>query len=138
MRGVDEGIEGVKGLNLLDTKITSEGLVHIGDLKKIEWLGLNDTLLTKNSVVKVNNVQTLNSMTVFCSNEYERHLSYLIGIERLRKLTLCVSEVSDATIDVLRQMPHLKEIVFVGTTISPERLGNLKKGMPKTQVSFSE
>jgi len=130
-------LKGLRGINFLDTKITSEGLVHVKDLKKIEWLGINDTLLTKDGIVKLNNVETLDSMTIFCeSNEYERHLFYLIELGRLRKLTLCANEVSDATVDVLNRMPHLKELVLEDCTISPERRSSLKKGLPKTQISF--
>jgi len=92
-----EGLTGIVGLDLSETKISDMGLVSIRDLRTLEYLQLSKTRVT------------------------DRGLENLVGLRHLQALDLVDTDVTQKAARVLEGLPKLRVVYGKGTGLTSLR-----------------
>jgi hypothetical protein len=87
-------------------------MAGIGTLRRLEYLNVNDTMVSDEGV------------------------GYLKGLQRLESLYLERTEVTDKTLAVVRAMPALEYLVVVETRISEAAVRELRRERPSLHVEW--
>ncbi len=130
------------------TRLTIQGrsirdghLSQIGALTKVDSLALNALLLTDMTAARVETLELLKELDISGSQITANGLRHLTKLPRLRTLTLDEDQVTDETINVLKQMPVLKN-VWVKLGLEPadsKKLGTKMRAMlPAYDLHFEE
>ena len=101
---------GLKRLSLGKTSVSSEGLVHVRNLRRLTDIDLQDTDIDDDSL---------------------RHLYQLTNLE---SLNLSRTTISDEGIDDLAELDSLQSLVLVGTQVTATGVSKLRRMLPATRI----
>lgn len=105
-------LEDVEELNLTFTDITDEGIAQLGSLKKVNYLRLKDTFLSKDCIPHLIKMKSLEHIHL---GIFEGNCSDLIPLGRLKQLKELIVKPRDidhkALKEIIHQNPNLKLIV---------------------------
>ncbi len=100
----------LRGLGLGSTQVTDNGLGHLADMDRLEWLRLGNTRVT---------------------DEGLRHLARL---ELLRRLDLRETSITDDGLSHLQRLSRLEFIDLYGTQATREGVAALQEALPACEI----
>jgi hypothetical protein len=96
-------------LSFYQSSLTDAGLVHIGDMRRLRWLALENAQVT------------------------DAGLAHLAELTELEELRLPGTKITDAGLHHISRLPKLKWLYLVGNNISKQGLEELAK-LPKLEL----
>ncbi|MDP6795702.1 MAG: hypothetical protein QGG00_09955 [Verrucomicrobiota bacterium] len=117
-------------LNLRDTKITSDGLVHLKGLAKLTRLHLERTNVGDEGIANLARLNALEYLNLYGTKITDKSLDHLAGLKKLRQLYIWQTDVTDDGIAELKKaLPAISiEKGIELTTVIP-----VKKEEPKPE-----
>ncbi|MCC6126740.1 MAG: hypothetical protein IT426_17395 [Pirellulales bacterium] len=153
MKYVSE-IKSIRHLILTFSKITDDGLKHVGTMPNLEWLDLSQvetitgrglkylvglplrelslsrTIITDEDMVYVGDLSGLETLFLNSPNITDKGIKHLARLKRLKTLFLCEMKITDNCLPYLCQLKELDDLALWDTEISDAGLKlfqNLKK-----------
>jgi hypothetical protein len=107
-----EGLPGLEHLNLWDTSVTDEGVVHLPSFPSLTWLNLDNTALTDEGMPYVGQLENLEFAHLGSTNISDEGLEHLHGLENLRHLvvTFCPGVTAAGVRDLREAVPSLERV----------------------------
>ena len=104
-------------------------------LRQIEnqWLGLQGATLSSEGYKSLAVLEKLRGISLADSNVTDQDLSFLDSLTNLRVIELNNTAISDDGIDHVRNLPLLEKITICGTKVTPEKMEELKRKLPRLQ-----
>lgn len=130
------GLPKLKDLNVYGvTAVSDAGLKELSVCKDMENLGLVETRITDAGLKHLTGSKKINSLQLGRTKVSDAGLKYLAGFS-LTSLDLAHCQgITDAGIPQLTSHQKLKYLTIRGTRISPDGLKQLKKALPKCDIS---
>jgi hypothetical protein len=129
----------LRRLNLLKTspagKITSDGMVHLKNLKSLEELTI-PTGITDTGVEHLAALDALKKINLRGDGVTDKSMSVLAQMKSLENLEIMSRNVTNAGIEKLSQCPRLKTLSLQNTPITEATLSHLSKIKTLTGLSF--
>ena len=125
-------------LSLEETKISGDGLKHIAELEKIEWLNLWDTKVDDKGLAHLKKLTALESLPVGRTAITDAGLLHLEKLPQLAYLGLRDTAVTDTGIKHLAKYPALTELNLRGTKVTDECIATLIRMKKLRKVWFGE
>ena len=146
-------------LNIMDTRVTDEGLLALVSLPKLEELWVGPPIGEKGMAIiaKMPKLSTLvavitrddalvplkeirNPVTLNLSNSRitDAALAHVVKLPKLQNLMLYRTPITDASLPYLKRLKRLKLLEVGGTDLSEAAIGQLSAALPDTQVSWGE
>jgi len=127
----DEGLEQIKNLikitQLHGGKLTTDdGLKHLGQMKQLLYLGLNNTLVTGSGLVHLPNPEKLVQVSLMYSAVTDSSLQHVSKLTNLRQLDLNGRKITDAGLKSLESLKQLKTLILYGTETTDTGLKHLE------------
>jgi hypothetical protein len=136
----DSGLKHLKGLmelydlNLANTKVTDEGLKHVGKLKNLERLHLDSTSISGTGLKELGGLEKLTVLELGDIKTKMGSLRSLQNLKNLRILDLSFNPITDDDTKVLEDLDKLERVFLTNTKVSPERIRELAKKLPKAEI----
>ncbi len=106
-----KGLDSLRDLHLLRTRVTDAGLVYLSNLKTLEFLDLKETRITGEG------------------------LAYLKDLPALTYLNLEQTGVAGSALKYLKEMTNLRVLLLDGENINEKDLKDLEKALPGCKVT---
>jgi Ran GTPase-activating protein (RanGAP) involved in mRNA processing and transport len=114
-----EGHSLLKTLNLTNTSISDEDMIHISKLYNLTTLYLGNAGISDNGLKYIINLQKLEILYLVGNNISDEGLDYIIHITSLRKIELGGTKITDKGIyKIADNLDKLTELTLSGTAIT--------------------
>jgi Leucine Rich Repeat (LRR) protein len=123
------GLENLRGLHFVRCRIDGSGLRHVRHLP-LQFLNLNWTQLTDANVEHVGAMKHLESLVMQDTLITDRALFHVQGLTNLRELHVHNTSVSDVGLVYLQGLTKLKSLELHNTKVTKEGLAGLKQKIP--------
>ncbi|MBN2313863.1 MAG: hypothetical protein JXM79_08025, partial [Sedimentisphaerales bacterium] len=111
-----------------------KGMNHIGHLRNLEWLFLEDTKITDNGIKKIESLPKLTTLHVSRTSLTDQALDSIIKMKTLQRLKLNETKITDRGLRKLHGLKQLTYLEIHNTNISQEAINDLKKSIPKLHM----
>ena len=128
-----QGLESLKTLDLVKTKVTDEGLAHFKRSTRLESLHLTDTRVTEQGLSILKEMRFLRGLNLAGTQVTDRGLENLAGMTRLYMLDVNRTNVTDAGLRELKALTNLGLLHLSNTRITDAGL-EIVKGLPRLEV----
>ena len=129
-------------LQLANTQVTDAGLVHLKDLRELQFLSLDDTKVTDAGLVHVKDLQGLERLYLVNTQVTDAGLVHLKNLKGLRWLALNETQVTDAGLAHVKDLKGLERLYLANTQVTDAGLVHLNDlkalqllQLTKTQVT---
>ena len=138
----DKGMEaignmvGLESLCINGAEITDVGLMHLRNLKKLEYLDLNlhSLQISDAGMVHIGNMPALRHLCLADTQITDAGLSNLQSLTNLDELDLSANAITDAGLQYLKRLKKLKTLDLGGTQVTPDGIRELQKSLPNTKI----
>ena len=120
-----DGQDQLRRLELSGTAVTSAGLVHLKDLKKLEVLNVCLTAVDDRGFVHLAGLSQMKRMVVCSSKITGTGFQHLRGMTKLESINLHSSPASDAGLEAIGQLTSLNRLEIVHTKVTDAGLKHL-------------
>jgi eukaryotic-like serine/threonine-protein kinase len=127
------GLRELRSLYLGRTSITDAGLEHLAKMPWLKVLGLECRGITDAGLEKLQTIVELSFLDLSGTSVTDAGLEHLQAFKRLETLILN-SPFSDAAVEHLKKLKSLDSLVLANTKMSPGRIDELKKILPKCKI----
>ena len=123
-------------LNIIRSKVTDAGLVHLKGLTKLEWLDLTNTMITDAGLVHLKGLTNLQQLHLCDTKVTDAGLVHLKGLENLQYLSLTTTEVAGAGLVHLKGLKKLERLdLSLVSTITPAGVRKLQQALPRCDIN---
>lgn len=112
-------------LSLEGTNITDAGIMHLKDLKKLEWLNLYRTNVGDPSLATLSTIKSLKHLPIGETNVTDKGLEHLAGMAQLVYLGFRKNKISDAGVSKLKNLKVLQGLHLGETQITDASVQHL-------------
>ncbi|HEY1785014.1 MAG TPA: PDZ domain-containing protein [Pirellulales bacterium] len=133
-----EGIEGLDQLWELDlngSRITDEGLKHVGQLKSLTLLNVANTAITDEGVEAISKAALLERLILSATQITDQGMQHLARLRKLEELQLHDTKITDAGTAVLEELPKLKCLGIDDTAVTADARARLPKSDPNDAIA---
>jgi gluconolactonase len=120
-----EGQDKLRRLEVSGTAVTSEGLVHLKDLKDLEFLNICLTAVDDRGFEHLAGLTKMRRMTVCSSKITGTGFKHLGDMKQLESINLHSSPASDAGLEAIGKLTSLRRLEIVHTNVTDEGLAHL-------------
>ena len=131
-------LEKIEWLNLWDTKVDDKGLAHLKKLTALESLPVGRTAITDAGLLHLENLPKLNYLGLRDTAVTDTGIKNLVKYPALKELNLRGTKVTDECIATLIQMKKLRKVWLGETKVSNSGVARLMKALPKCNVSLED
>jgi hypothetical protein len=117
-------------LQLMKTNVTDADLVHLRDLKKLEWLGLRATAVTGSGLAQLEGMRNLNYINLADTRLSDAEMASLGKLAGITGLNLSNTKITDAGLIHLKSMGRLTKLNLTGTAVTNDGVAEAKKWLP--------
>ncbi len=130
------GLPTLAELNLNGNSITDAGLERLRGIPNLRKLCLNDTLVTDAGITTLRDLANLQELTLGGSTRItDVGVVQLHDLKKLENLQLHGDGITDRSLESLRTVVSLRELYLVRTRVTDAGVNELKKALPKLQVT---
>jgi sugar lactone lactonase YvrE len=120
-----EGQDQLRRLELSGTAITSAGLIHLKDLKKLEILNVCLTVVDDRGFEHLAGLTQMKRMVVCSSKITGSGFRHLEGMTQIESINLHSSPASDAGLEAIGKLTNLRRLEIVHTNVTDAGLKHL-------------
>ena len=124
----------IVGLGLRYRNLTDADLQPLSSLRELVWLDLNDTPVGNDGLVHLSGLTGLERLRLDETQVTDDGLAHLVGLTQLQQLNLYKSNITDAGLAHLAMLTNLKELNLQRTQVTAEGLEKLQRSLPKCQI----
>lgn len=133
-------LKGLKSLTILrvmkSAKITDKGMVHLAELENLEELDLSSNALTGSGLVALRKLPRLKVLALRYNRLRDAELRHLKDIKSLEEVQLAGNfHLTDAAVPALKELKNIKQINLHFTKISDKGIADLKKALPRADIT---
>lgn len=121
------GLTDLVWLDLFETQVSEEGLVHIGTLKNLRWLGLQRTGVKKDWLTPLRNLTELRELRLGDTGLENEALEHVAGLTNLEVLRLNGTAISDDGLVHLKGLAKLRVLDLIKTQVEGPGLRHLEQ-----------
>ncbi|MCE9608122.1 MAG: SMP-30/gluconolactonase/LRE family protein [Planctomycetia bacterium] len=119
------GQDKLRTLELSGTAVTSEGLVHLKDLKALEVLNICLTACSDAGFEHLAELTKMKRMVICASKITGSGFAHLQGMTQLESINLHSTPASDAGLEAIGKLPSLLRLEIVHTSVTDAGVGRL-------------
>jgi sugar lactone lactonase YvrE len=112
------GQDMLRRLEVSGTAVTSAGLVHLQDLKELQFLNVCLTAISDDGFEHLSKLTKMRRMTVCSSKITGSGFAHLGGMKQLESINLHSSPASDAGLEAIGKLTSLKRLEIVHTNVT--------------------
>ena len=124
----------LRNLSLRDTRVTSEGLRHLGGLDSLESIGLTFTDTDDDGLKALSELPNLRELMLQRTKITDGGLVYLTKLKKLERLRLYDTNITDAGLNHLAKIRSLRELKVERTRVTDEGVRAFMKAVPEARV----
>ena len=124
----------LRWLDLRETEVTSEGLLHLAGLTELEGLQLYGTGVDDAGVAHLASLQKLTLLDLRKTRVTDACLAGLSRFESLERLYLYRTKVADSGIEQLATSRHLNYLDVTDTEVTDAGVAKLQLALPMLQI----
>lgn len=126
----------LRHLNLIGTNLTSTMVKRMGIFPALEEFSADDTSkeFSEEALLTIRQYPRLRSLVLRGDSMTDVAMSYVSSIHELERVWIGGQAVTRYGVELLRDMPHLKEIVLLQTSATDEEIQALAATMPKVKI----
>lgn len=126
----------LRHLNLIGTNITSHVVKRMGIFPALEEFSAGDTSkeFTEEALLTIRQYPRLRSLVLRGGSMSDVAMSYVSSIHELERIWIGGKAVTRYGVELLRDLPHLREIVLLQTSATDEEIQALAATMPKVKI----
>ena len=94
------------------TRLTETGIASLKDLKELEFLQMQTTVIDDASLAHLSGLTKLKTLDIEGSNVTDAGLASLVGLKKLERLSLSGAKLTDAGLDQIRKLSGLKHLMI--------------------------
>jgi hypothetical protein len=125
----------IVGLGLRYRKLTDADLHPVSSVRELVWLDLNDTPVGDNGLVHLSALTGLKRLRLDETQVTDAGLAHLAGLSQLQQLNLYKTQITDAGLVHLASLTNLKELNLQRTHVTAIGVAKLQKELPKCQIA---
>jgi acetyl esterase/lipase len=119
------GQEDLRRLEISGTAVTSAGLVHLKDLKNLEWLNVCLTAVDDEGLKHLAGLTKMRRLVVCSSKITGSGFAHLQGMKQLESINLHSSPAGDAGLEAIGKLTNLRRLEIVHTNVTDAGLKHL-------------
>ncbi|MCC7531975.1 MAG: protein kinase [Candidatus Melainabacteria bacterium] len=113
-------------------------LERVGEIPRLYLLSLHADSLDDDSLKEISRCQNMKVLSLGMNHKITgKGMQYLANLKHLRYLDLSGTNVTVQSLEALRQLPNLKNIVIPVALTSPHAVATIRKALPKVKLSVS-
>lgn len=120
-------------LDLRQSSVTDD-LAHLRELKRLEWLYLDETAITDAGLEHVQELSELQRLYLISTGVTDRGLARLSKLEHLQLLYLDRTQVTDAGLGHLVGLSNLTSLRLYETQVTEQGVERLKQALPRCLI----
>ncbi len=124
----------IVGVGLRYRNLTDADLQPLSSLRELVWLDLNDTPVGDDGLVHLSGLTGLKRLRLDETLITDAGLAHLAGLTELRQLNLYKSQITDSGLAHLAVLTNLEELNLQRTHVTAEGVAKLQKALPKCQI----
>jgi Leucine-rich repeat (LRR) protein len=124
-------------LFLANTKIT-DGLAHVQELTKLEWLDMAGTGVTGAGLAHLQGLTNLQWLSLAGTRVTDSGLVHLARLARLQALNLEGTQVTDAGLSHLAGLTRLERLNLKNTQVTDAGVARLQRALPKLSIQVCD
>ncbi|HJT30451.1 MAG TPA: hypothetical protein VJ783_00185 [Pirellulales bacterium] len=135
-----ENMPALQTVSLEGTEIGDATLPRLARLRRLRFLNLSETKITDKGAAELNRLSCLTTLWICPSDAptdesvSDAGLKQLRGLRELKSLALGGSGITDASIAVLAEFKHLRELYLLDTAITADGWVRLRNSLPDCEV----
>lgn len=116
----------LRSLDLVETRITDAGLMHLSGLTKLEELLLWGNDIGDAGLAHLESLKDLKRLSLSDTRMTDAGLAHLAGLTKLQWLCLCENRISDAGLIHLKRLTDLRTLTLDDTLVTDDGLIHLR------------
>ncbi|MBD3285669.1 hypothetical protein GF359_04355 [candidate division WOR-3 bacterium] len=128
----------MKGLYLLMSNITYEGLSHLKKMNNIRLLHIPNAPISDESLTHLKGITTLRELNIGSTPISDEGIQNLAGLINLRTLNIHYTYVTDEGLKYLEGLKNLRELNLMHTSIGEYAVKRLKRKIPGLRVNYED
>jgi len=132
-----EGLENLPSLEVLDasrTDIDDHGLQNLANSHHLKSLTLDDTKVTSEGLRHLKQLRNLEELWLYGTRIDDHGVAHLAKLHKLHTLQISGTAITDASIPVLRQLTQLEFLGLHGTSITKHGIKELTQTLPNCEI----
>jgi hypothetical protein len=130
------GLRKLRALSLCNTDVDDSGMKHIGRLTGLQRLSLWNTKVGDDGLEQLSGLTDMRNLVLDGTDVSDEGLKHLQGMADLEEwLGLTDTQVTDAGLHNLKHLSKLEQLNLLKTQVTPAGVKALKKHLPNTSIS---
>jgi hypothetical protein len=109
-------------------------LVQVGNLSRLESLGLNGTSVTDAGLVHLTRLVDLKELALMRTRITDAGLAHLTGLKNLENLWLNDTQITDAGVGQLKALIRLRQLWLNGSHVTDAGVEELRRALPSVLI----